>query len=217
MDAVGGLDDVRGFQSVDTWGTYHKAPRLVPMPLHLSQECLDDVSDRFPWLFPKQQPDYTSGTNIEAKRIERHVASLDTHIFEPFEPMNVQGLEIIPLPVWHGDDLISYGFAFSLEGTNILYISDISRMVPKTLQYILKKLPPTDILIVDSLMPELPHSVHFSATQAIDLSKQIQAKQTYLVGMNCDAFATHDTVNEELRQKYGGKVLLAHDGQVIDL
>ena len=221
MDAVGGLDDVRGFQKVKAQGTFGKPPQMIPMPVHLSQECLDDVSDRFPWLFPNQQKEgeaaYTSGTVAGTPAVERHVASLDVQVFESFQPMDIEGLKIIPLPVWHGDDLISYGFAFSIRGTNVVYISDISKMVPETMDYILTKLPPTDILIVDSLLPEKPHSVHFSSTQAIALSQEMKAKQTYLIGMNCDAFRLHDEVNQDLQKRYGGKVLLAYDGQTIDL
>lgn len=220
MDAAGGLDDVRGFQKMAQRGTYYKAPQMVPMPLHLSEFCLSDVAERFPWLFPQQQPSYRTGTETDKPAVERHVASFDVQIFESFKPMNVAGLPVIPLPVWHGHDLISYGFAFTLHNkndkpTHIVYISDISQMVPETMDYIMKKLPPTDILIVDALLPEIPHSVHFSLKQAVELSQQINAQQTYVVGMNCDAFATHDETNENLQKEYGGKVLLAYDGQVI--
>ena len=234
MDAAGGLDDVRGFQKVKSLGTsFGKPPQMVPMPVHLSQDCLDDVSDRFPWLFPDHHqksssslPDnnnnktgafYSSGNVAGTPTVERHVASFDVQVFESYQPMNVQGLKIIPLPVWHGDDLISHGFAFQIQGTNVVYISDISRMVPKTMDYIMTKLPPTDILIVDSLLPEKPHAVHYSATQAIALSQEMKAKQTYLIGMNCDAFRLHEEVNHDLRKRYGGKILLAYDGQTIDL
>ena len=221
MDAAGGLDDVRGFQKVKAQGTFGKPPQMIPMPVHLSRDCLDDVKDRFPWLFPNQQKQgeaaYTSGTVSGTPAVERHVASFDVQVFKSFQPMDIEGLKIIPLPVWHGDDLISYGFAFSIRGTNVVYISDISKMVPETMDYIMTKLPPTDILIVDSLLPEKPHSVHFSSTQAIALSQEMKAKQTYLIGMNCDAFLLHDEVNEDLQKRYGGKVLLAYDGQTIDL
>lgn len=216
MDAAGGLDDVRGFQKMTQRGTYHKAPRMIPMPLHLSQFCLDDVAQRFPWLFPQQQPSYKTGMGNKPA-VERHVASFDVQVFQDYQPMTVAGLSMVPLPVWHGDDLISYGFAFTLKDKHVVYISDISKMVPETLEYILTHLPRTDILIVDSLLPDRPHSVHFSMEQAIDLANQLQAKQTYLIGMNCDAFPLHDQQNEILQKQTGGRVQLAYDGQVIDL
>lgn len=221
MDAVGGLDDVRGFQHVAALGSFDKAPKMVPMPLHLSKVCLADVSERFPWLFPTIQPNYKTGS-LDKPAVERHVASFDIRLFDALEPFDIEGLEVIPLPVWHGKDLVSYGFAFSITGSsgkpaNIVYISDISQMIPETMDYIHKMLPPTDILIVDTLLQDQPHSVHFSLDQAIELSKEIGAKQTYLVGMSCDSFPPHDEMNKKLQIRFGGKVQLAYDGQVIYL
>ena len=81
----------------------------------------------------------------------------------------------------------------------------------------MNKLPPTDILIVDALLLDHPHSVHFSLDQAIELSEQIKAKQTYVVGMNCDSFPPHEEMNSKLQARCGGKVQLAYDGQVLSL
>ena len=98
------------------------------------------------------------------------------------------------------------------------YISDISKMIPETLEYILTTLPPTDILIVDALLPEHPHTVHFNLKQAISLAKQIQPKQhTYLVGMSCDAFPPHDTMNATLTKTKECNISFAHDGLVVEL
>lgn len=232
MDAVGGLDDVRGFQRIHKRHNTasKKPPTMIPMPLFLSKHCLNDVSQRFPWLFPKQQPNYKTGSVDDATlAVERHVASFDITEFQSYKPFEVvPGLNIIPLPVWHGQDLISYGFAFSIPSgkkfnnkkVNIVYISDISQMIPETLDYILHKLPPTDILIIDALLIDKPHPVHYSLVQAIELSEQIQAKQTYVVGMNCDAFPTHEEMNFRLQQrrKTGlNNIQLAYDGQIINL
>lgn len=222
MDAAGGLDDVRGFQHVAARGTFHKAPKMIPMPLHISKPCLEDVSERFPWLFPTLQPSYVTGTQNDTPAVERHVASFDIRVFDSFEPFDAEGLQIAPLPVWHGDDLISFGFSFSITGssgkpTNVVYISDISKMIPETLKYIQEKLPPTDILVVDSLLVDKPHSVHFCLDQAIELSEQMKAKQTYLVGMNCDSFPPHEEMNEQLKKRCNGRVQLAYDGQTIYL
>lgn len=266
MDAVGGLDDVRGFQrvgfpepkkssslSTTTTATtettklssssalpVHLQPTQLPppsrvsIPVFLSQECLDQVSTQFPWLFPKQQQQQqrSSSPSSESRPVvQRDVAALDVHIIDdrtiqPFEV--VKGLTMTPLPVWHGDDLISLGFAFSIPKqatttnsqttTNIVYISDISRMIPETLDYIMTQLPqPTHILVVDALLTgDRTHPVHFNLEQAVALTETIQPQQAYLVGMSCDSFLPHDEMNQHLRAKYGN-VQLAHDGLVIDL
>ena len=60
--------------------------------------------------------------------------------------------------------------------------------------------------------------VHFLFDQAMALSKQLHAKQTYVVGMNCDAFPPHDEMNQRLQQQQDyHNVQLAHDGLVLNL
>ena len=228
MDAAAGLDDVRGFQkwqlprgNLSTSQTASR-PTAIPMPLHVSQICLDDLRERFPWLLPHHKNKRGEiKASVDDKKpivpvVERHVASFDVHIFEPFRRFKpIEGLEIIPLPVMHGEDLVSYGFAFTVGNTNCVYLSDISRMLDETLDYILKSLPPTDILVVDALHPQRENAVHFNMEEALRLVEKIRPREmTYLVGMNCDSFLPHEEMNQQLRRKYGN-VQLAHDGLVI--
>lgn len=216
-DAVAGLDDVRGFQTFK--GLNRKEPpSRVAIPVYLSQECLDQVSKQFPWLFPIKEP---PGRKHEGPVVKRDVAALDVNVIEDYQPFDAAGLDIVPLPVWHGDDLVCLGFSFSIRGsngeyTNVVYLSDISRMIPETLDYIQNKLPPTDLLIVDTLLPEFVHPVHFSLEQATNLSKEVAAKRTYLIGMSCDAFPPHDVMNNQLAQEQG-TIQFAHDGLVLYL
>ena len=251
MDAVGGLDDVRGFQKYhwisttrndnsDTTKTAAAAAitstttkrQAIPMPLFVSDICRSSLQDQFPWLLPKQRspehfnsangpslsPSSSSPTSDPPIAIERHVASFDVTIFEPFQSFEpVPGFKIIPLPLIHGEDLISYGFAFTLGGTmNVVYLSDISRMLPETLDYIQNTLPqPIHVLILDALLIDSSNPVHYCLPQSLELIQQLQPLQTYLVGMNCDSFGPHEERNEQLRNDYGN-VQLAHDGLVID-
>jgi phosphoribosyl 1,2-cyclic phosphodiesterase len=214
---VAGLDDVRGFQTFK--GLNRKEPpSRVSIPVYLSQECLDQVSKQFPWLFPGKEPPVRKH---DGPVVKRDVAALDVNVIEDYKPFDAVGLDIVPLPVWHGDDLVSLGFSFSIRGldgdrTNVVYISDISRMIPETLVYIQNQLPPTDLLIVDTLLPEFAHPVHFNLEQATNLSKEIAAKRTYLIGMSCDAFPTHDVMNDQLAKEHG-TIQFAHDGLVLYL
>jgi phosphoribosyl 1,2-cyclic phosphodiesterase len=229
MDAAAGLDDIRGFQP---WvGLYDESSsesslppspyRAVPMPLYVSQYCLEDLQDRFPWLLPKASVTGNSGAakgSVDENKvvIARHVASFDVHVMKNFESFNVAGLDVIPLPVMHGEDLVSLGLAFTLGSIHVVYLSDISRILPETLDFIRDRLPQTDILVVDALHPSKRNPVHFSLDEAMELMKLIQpTRMTYLVGMNCDSFLSHDEMNLKLRKEYGN-IQLAHDGLVID-
>ena len=156
-------------------------------------------------------------------KVRRDVASLDARIFQNFQGFEVvPGLEIIPLPVLHGDDLVSHGFAFTVhnqkgDSTNVVYLSDISKMIPETLDYIREKLPPTDILIADALLLKGTNPVHFNLEQAMALRNEIKPRgETYVVGMSCDNFPPHDEANVYLKETYGA-VQLAHDGLVIEV
>eukprot|EP00978_Attheya_sp_CCMP212_P015349 scaffold39583_cov36-Attheya_sp.AAC.1 len=222
FDAIGGLDDVRGFQQQARPGSRS----VIPMPIYLSPICYKSIEQQFHYLVPKkvqaQAPPQTS--NNDAVLVTRHVASLDYHTIEPFQPFVAAGLRMIPLPVMHGEDLVCLGFAFTIQGDkkddstmNVIYLSDISRMLPETLQYIKESLPPTDVLIVDCLILERTHPVHFSLPQAVELIRDIKPRNgAFLVGMNCDTFLPHEQSNAMLRRDYPDiSVQLAHDGLVL--
>eukprot|EP00957_Ditylum_brightwellii_P080461 6119662-Ditylum_brightwellii.AAC.1 len=139
---------------------------------------------------------------------------------------------MIPLPVLHGGNFVCNGYAFTVRGRgcdddancdinsgtekkkyemNVVYLSDISRMIPETEEYIMKNLPPTDVLVVDSLLMKRQNPVHFSLNDAVELVKRLKPKRTYIVGVNCDDFLPHDEMNEEL-SKLDLNIQLAYDG-----
>lgn len=211
-DASFGLDDVRGYQRVKSTDV-HRKPRTIPIKVFLSQPCLDKLSRSFPWIFPPPKPVQDPTKPV----VERFVSNLDVNVFQSFESLNVEGLKVITLPVMHGEDLVSYGFAFTIGNTNVVYLSDISRMLPETLDFIQNKLPATDILIVDALHAKGKHPVHFTMEQSIDLMQQLKPQRTYIVGISCDSFPPHDEMNQQLAEQHGENVIqLAHDGLSID-
>lgn len=227
MDAAAGLDDVRSFQRKKL-PTADRPPSRQPAPLYLSQHCHDKLSSQFPFLLPPnsrskdKKPLETPSTAPGKPVVFRDVAGFQVNIFQSFRPMMIEGLKVTPLPVWHGDDLISYGFAFSVKRkdgslVNVVYLSDISRMVEETLDQIHNSLPPTDILVVDALLWHKNHPTHFSLDQAVDLRNQIQPRiGTYLVGMSCESYPPHDEMAEHLKATYGD-VFMAHDGLCLSL
>lgn len=94
---------------------------------------------------------------------------------------------------------------------NVVYLSDISRMLSETEQFIKEKLPPTDVLVIDSLNWSRKNPTHMSFEQALVLIRRLQPKRTFLVGMSCDSFLPHNEMNEELKN-LDIKVELAYDG-----
>ena len=228
MDAMGGLDDVRGFQKLLPFLPGSTRPRRNPMPLYLSKLCHKELQQRFPWLVPPPPEERQANMDDSKPVVKRDTASFDISVFENYMPMHVfDNLSVTPLPVWHGADLESHGFAFTLVGKsgkklNVVYLSDISEMMPATLEFILNKLPKTDILIVDALLWEKPIPVHFSLKQALALRRTIQpTTATYFVGMNCDSMLSHDDMNQWLKANHeheaSGIVELAYDGLCVEV
>mmetsp|Transcript_19977 Transcript_19977/g.31181 ORF Transcript_19977/g.31181 Transcript_19977/m.31181 type:complete len:402 (-) Transcript_19977:24-1229(-) len=219
MDAIGGLDDLRGFQMVPARNVKTGLPEQNPLSVFLSADCIKALKTQLFYLFPKEESTQSlvagEKTCPDGSKIHRHVSKLDWQVVQHFKPFYAAGIEMIPLPVMHGEDLVCNGYAFAVadgeQKMNVVYLSDISRMLPETEEFILEKLPPIDVLVVDSLNWDKPNATHFSFRQALALIRKLQPKRTFLVGMSCDQFLPHDEANEELKN-LDVKVELAYDG-----
>ncbi|KAL7518259.1 hypothetical protein ACHAWX_003104 [Stephanocyclus meneghinianus] len=225
MDAIAGLDDLRGFQMHPVKDPITGYPRQTPLSVFLSQTCLDMLKTQFFYLFPKikSKQDALAGETIltDGTKIKRHVSKLDFCVVESFKPFIAAGLRMIPLPVMHGEDLVCNGYAFSLDGNqnesskmNVIYLSDISRMPAQTEKFIMEKLPPTDILVIDALNLNDFNPTHNNLEQSMQIIRKLNPKRTFVVGMSCDLFLPHEEMNKELAE-LDIQVELAHDGLVV--
>eukprot|EP00804_Cyclotella_cryptica_P001926 CCRYP_007359-RA/>CCRYP_007359-RA protein AED:0.03 eAED:0.03 QI:134/1/1/1/0/0.5/2/92/434 len=224
MDAIAGLDDLRGFQMHPVKDPVTGYPRQRPLSVFLSQGCVDMLKTQFFYLFPKakSEQDSSAGETIlpNGTKVKRHVSKLDFRVVENFTPFVAAGLRMIPLPVMHGEDLVCNGYAFSLDGNqksskmNVVYLSDISRMPAQTEKFILEKLPPTDILVIDALNLNDFNPTHNNLEQSMKIIRKLKPKRTFVVGMSCDLFLPHDEMNQELAE-LDIQVELAHDGLVV--
>jgi len=222
MDAIAGLDDMRGFQLQASRNPITGIPEQVPLFVYLNETCLDALKSQFFYLFPKKDGSGGAGEMKapDGKTVRRFVSKLDWCVVESFKPFLAAGLRMIPLPVLHGEDLICNGYAFSLDGskekTNVVYLSDISRMPEETEEYILTKLPPTDILVIDALNLYRLNPTHLNLEQALNVVRRLKPKKTYLVGMGCDSFLPHDEMNEQLK-RLDVQIELAYDGLMLEM
>ena len=133
MDAIAGLDDLRGFQLLPTKDHTTGLPLQRPLSVFSSKTCLQMLKQQFFYLFPNEMKQNTSAGESslpDGTKIKRHVSKLDFCVIEPFKPFVAAGLKMIPLPVMHGEDLICHGYAFSLQSKNnnstslnIVYVS----------------------------------------------------------------------------------------------
>ena len=86
------------------------------------------------------------------------------------------------------------------------YMTDCNR-IPEE-EY--AKLKDLKLLVIDALRYR-KHSTHFSIDEAVEVSKRINAKQTYFTHM------THDVLHEEANEKLPGNIQLAYDGLTVEV
>ncbi|KAF8648069.1 hypothetical protein HU200_065107 [Digitaria exilis] len=121
------------------------------------------------------------------------------------EPFMVHNLEVIPLPVWHGQGYRSLGFRFA----DICYISDVSDIPEETY----KLLENCELLIMDALRPDRSSSTHFGLPRALEEVRKIKPKKTLFTGMM--HLMDHEKVNDDLArlmETEGLDIQLSYDG-----
>ncbi|XP_047327506.1 putative hydrolase C777.06c [Impatiens glandulifera] len=199
-DAVLGLDDIRAVQP------HSPINDIDPTPIYLTQHSMDSLAVKFPYLVEKK---------LKEGQEVRRVTQLDWRIIEndSKKPFVASGLEFVPLPVMHGEDYVSLGFLFG-ERSKVAYISDVSRFLPVTENYISKSGDhQLDLLILDTLYRKGSHNTHFCFPQSLDAVKKLQPKRVLFIGMTHEF--DHHKDNEflaEWSRREGIQVELAHDG-----
>ncbi|SBT49818.1 conserved Plasmodium protein, unknown function [Plasmodium ovale wallikeri] len=116
------------------------------------------------------------------------------------------------IPFQHGKNYICTGYIIG-ENNKLVYISDCSYLPEYVLDYI-KKVGPTEVLVIDALYYKAKHYSHFSLYESIQIALIIKPKKVYFIGMSCDI--EHNITNlflKKLSKKYPDiSFSLAHDG-----
>lgn len=177
MDHVAGIDDVRAFNftaglTMNIWATERVQARL---------------KSQFSYAFS------------DAPYPGAPVIKLHNLLDEPFE---IEGLQITPIPVEHGNWPV-LGFRIN----NVAYVTDVNRIPTNSLE-LLKDL---DTLIL-GVLHRKPHHSHFHLEEGIRVAKQIGAKQTYFTHISHQMGLAKDVANE-----LPDGIQLAHDGLAIQI
>jgi phosphoribosyl 1,2-cyclic phosphate phosphodiesterase len=114
--------------------------------------------------------------------------------------------ELTPLRVPHGRFIVN-GYLFSRNGERLAaYLSDCSG-VPEP---VIEAISGVRVLIIDALRHK-PHPTHLTVVQAIEISRRVNARETWFTHMCHDL--PHKTTNAALPEN----VRLAHDGLKLEL
>lgn len=130
------------------------------------------------------------------------VPAIQLHEIHKHIPFQIGDLEILPIEVMH-HDLPILGYRIG----KLAYITDMKTIDEGELDY----LQDIDTLIVNALR-EKPHHSHQTLAEAVDFSKRIGARQTWLIHSSHD-IGRHEEVNASLPSD----IQMAYDGQVIEI
>jgi phosphoribosyl 1,2-cyclic phosphate phosphodiesterase len=117
-------------------------------------------------------------------------------------PFTHEGIDIIPIPVDHGDWTI---LGFRIGG--FAYITDTNGIPPASM----KLLEGVEILALDGLRPAPRHPTHFVIGEAVSVAQQVGARETWLIHL------AHEVEHAEVEAQLPEGIRLAYDRQVLDV
>jgi phosphoribosyl 1,2-cyclic phosphate phosphodiesterase len=181
-DHVHGADDLRVFR--------FRTKR--DMPVFCPEGSRWELLRRFPYVFDEEVQAPPGST------IPRFLLTG----FRAYEPVEILGESFTPVPVPHGPTTV-YGFRIGPLG----YITDGKRLPPKTLEV----LRGVEVLVLNALWWGNPHPTHFNVEEALEASRRVGARRTYLTHM------THELRHQDLLEALPKGVEPAYDGLSVEL
>jgi phosphoribosyl 1,2-cyclic phosphate phosphodiesterase len=180
-DHTHGLDDLRIFTL--------RAGR--PLPFSMASEFAPEIRRRFAYIWgaAKEQP----GSALP---------DLDLTTFEDRDHVSLGGFDLTPIAFPHGV-YRSYGFR-----TGGLGVIIDGKSVPDDAVDLLRDL---EVLVINALWFGNPHPGHFSIEEAIETSRRLGARRTYLTHL------THRVSQAELDERLPEGIEAAYDGLEIEV
>lgn len=174
-------DHIAGIDDLRAYYFLHK----TKLPCFLSEETFQEVKLRYHYML---QP-LTSGKSISAQ--------LDFHILpHDFGEFVIDGVRFEYFSYYQTEMKVT-GFRIG----NLAYVSDIREYSEE----LIERLKGVNILILSALR-HLPTKMHFSIEEAIDFSRKVLAKKTYLthIAHDLDYQSTNAILPPDVRMSYDG-------------
>lgn len=156
-DHVAGLDDIRPYNWV----------LGGDMPIYGHGRTLEQVRDRCPYAFVPPSERYPGAPGFAPQPIEWSDSG-------SVETLLVAGVEVTPLPVWHGR-LPILGYRIG----PVAYITDCSR-IPESTFTLLKSVK---VLVINALRWD-PHPMHFTLSESLAAVERIGPERAYLTHLS---------------------------------
>ncbi|MBA3258614.1 MAG: MBL fold metallo-hydrolase [Gemmatimonadales bacterium] len=179
-DHINGIDDLRVFS----------VRQRRPLPVYGPPETLERIRTSFNYIFDDAVRLY-EGTSKP---------SLELHPIEPDCPIQIAGIDVLPLAFRHGH-LRVYGYRVG----PLAYITDV-KTIPEAERERLRGL---DVLVINALWWR-PHPTHLSIGEAIQTARELGARRTYLTHL------THETGHADLAARLPPGIMPAYDGLTVE-
>lgn len=177
-DHIIGVDDIRPFNFAQG----------RDMPFYALSRVIEDLKNRFGYVFAEEA--YPGAPRIK------------TYNIEAFQKLLIGDLEILCLPITHGN-LSILGFKIA----DFVYITDASFIDDR----VLKMISDCKVLVLNALHKR-PHYSHFNLEQALSIIDEVKPEKAYLTHLS-HFMGEHLKVSEELPKN----VYLAYDGLKISV
>ena len=149
-DHTGGFDDLRRFNEL--------AQRHLPV--YAGPETAQILQERFAYAFTDVFPFYGGKPDLLLNVVDG--------------PFTVDGIEITPLPVWHGQMRV-FGYRIG----DLAYVTD-AKEIPAETRALMTGL---DVLVLNALR-ERPHPTHLSLSEAVEIICELKPKRALLIHLS---------------------------------
>ncbi len=183
-DHCHGIDDLRVFNFINK----------SRIPVYAAEPDFSELEEKFSYVF-KDNPRYQGGAT----------AKLDLIKIEALKSFNLFGVDVLPIPIFHGDNPI-LGFRIG----DFAYLTDCSRIPEESLE----KLRGLEQLIIDGLR-DRPHPTHMTVDNALSQIKKLEPKHAWLTHISHEL--EHEEANQRIRKMGYSNVELAYDGLVLNI
>lgn len=180
-DHIHGIDDVRVF-----------TVRRGDMPAYVANEYLPTIRRHFEYIFDDAIEPPTGSSKPKIR----------LHGFDADASLSIVGRDFRPVRVPHGRVTV-YGFRVGGLG----YVTDAKALPADALDV----LEGVDVLVLNALWFGRPHGSHFNVEEAIEASRTVGARETYLTHL------THRVTHRELLERLPDGVFPAYDGLVVEV
>lgn len=156
------------------------------LPIYGPRETIELLQQRFPYIFDAgvEPPPGSSKPELVAEAVE------------PYVEVAVAGVPVLPVEADHGGTRV-FGYRIG----PVAYLTDAKALPEETV----RRLEGVEVLVLNALF-EKPHPTHLSIPEAVEVSRAVGARRTYLTHL------THRHSHAQLEARLPLGISPAHDG-----